>query len=131
MRRLQSNIAVNFGSSGLKRSKPRRCQRGLMIHFVTRADCSGAHETFLVIRVKSRSTGTAVSSLKRHLNVRSGRFKSRPPHALIESRLNYYCQISFDWTTSFLSDNFILRCGREPVKNFTHCFKFQPNRKTA
>src|ERR1700733_2360979 len=41
---------------------------------------------------------------------RSGRSKSRPPHALIESRLNSYnYQITLDWTTSFLSDNYILR----------------------
>jgi hypothetical protein len=41
---------------------------------------------------------------------RSGRSKSRPPHALIESRLNSYnYQMTLDWTTSFLSDDSILR----------------------
>ena len=49
---------------------------------------------------------------------RSSRFKSRPPHALIESRLNIYYQISLDWTTSFLSDNSILRLRHEAVKMF-------------
>ena len=55
-----------------------------------------------------------------NLNVRSGRSKSRPPHASIESRLLncYYCQISLDWTTSFLSDDPIVKPGHKAVKMF-------------
>ena len=55
-----------------------------------------------------------------NLNVRSGRSKSRPPHASIESRLLncYYCQISLDWTTSFLSDDPIVMPGHKAVKMF-------------
>src|SRR5579863_1318464 len=50
---------------------------------------------------------------------RSGRAKSRPPHALIESRLKcFYYQISLDWTTSFLSDNPILKPRHKAVKMF-------------
>ena len=90
-----------------EKRKPRRCRRGFAFTSSCARIASGACNVPR-LRVKSRSAGTAVSSLKRHLNVRSGRFKSRPPHALIESRLNYYYQISFDWTTSFLSDTTIV-----------------------
>ena len=90
-----------------EKRKPRRCRRGFAFTSSCARIASGACNVPR-LRVKSRSTGAAVSSLKRHLNVRSGRFKSRPPHALIESRLNYYYQISFDWTTSFLSDTTIV-----------------------
>ena len=65
-----------------------------------------------VIRVKrgrfpqQDEQGTAASSLKRNLNVWSVDFKSRPPHACLEC--SHYYQVSFDWTTSFLSDALII-----------------------
>lgn len=35
----------------------------------------------------------------------NGRLSSRPPHKV------YYCQMTFSWTTSFLSDTFMLDSG--------------------
>jgi len=46
------------------------------------------------------------------------RSKSRPPHAWVESRWYYNFQISFDWTTSFLSDASIIRRVRKRVNFF-------------
>ena len=65
--------------------------------------------------------GTAASSLKRNLNVWSVDFKSRPPHACFECSLYY--QVSFDWTTSFLSDVLIINPEDGSVKLFLKHFE--------
>ena len=52
---------------------------------------------------------------ERNLYVRSVGFKSRPPHAYFEYSLYY--QVSFDWTTSFLSDAFIIEPGPKSVNS--------------
>jgi dTDP-4-dehydrorhamnose reductase len=44
------------------------------------------------------------------------RSRSRPPHAWLESRSNYN-QISFDWTTSFLSDALIITGETPPSQS--------------
>ena len=60
-----------------------------------------------------RSSGLVT---ERNLYVRSVDFKSRPPHAYFECSLYY--QVSFDWTTSFLSDAPIIKRGLKTVKRF-------------
>jgi hypothetical protein len=66
-----------------------------------------------MLRVKGpvhRSSGLVT---ERNLNVRKSRSKSRPPHALFECSL--YNQVSFDWTTSFLSDETIINLREKAV----------------
>ena len=67
-----------------------------------------------------RSTGTAASSLKRNLNVRTATLKvghlARGLYATVTTRIH------FDWTTSFLSDvsivgNTLRTCQRKPPGN--------------